>query len=147
MSLEIHVDTSKLAAKLFGVANPSDAVRLYAQQRLAAMCADYVPMETGTLAQTVTIDEDGVTYTMPYAHYQWEGIVYGPNIPIREGGIVVGFFSPPGKPKSPTGRSLTYSREVHPNASAHWLEPAMAAHKAQLCREIGRMIAREANTI
>lgn len=120
MALEIQIDVSGALAKLASLGEPSRTVRLYAQTRLAALCAPYVPMDTGMLYQTTAIDEDGVTYLQPYAHYQWEG---------------VSRFS---------GRPLRYSKEQHPQASAHWLEPAMAAHKDQLCGEIAALIAKEA---
>ena len=58
--------------------------------------------------------------TEKYAHYQYEGKVYGPNIPIRVNGIVVGWRSSKGEgSKYPTGRSLTYKS---PTAMAHWTE-------------------------
>ena len=57
--------------------------------------------------------------TEKYAHYQYEGKVYGPNFPIRVKGIIVGWRSPKDKPKHPTGRNLTYTS---PTARAHWTE-------------------------
>lgn len=58
--------------------------------------------------------------TEKYARYQYEGEVYGPNIPIRVNGILVGWRSPKGEgSKYPTGRRLTYKS---PTAMAHWTD-------------------------
>ena len=57
--------------------------------------------------------------TNAYARYQYGGEVYGPNIPIRVNGVIVGWRSPKDRPKYPTGRSLNYKS---PNARSHWTE-------------------------
>ena len=74
-------------------------------------------------AQAATdIGSGMVVWNTPYAHYQYMGIVYGPNIPIIEDGILMGFFSPPGRPKHPTDRSLTYDTSQNPMAGPYWFE-------------------------
>ena len=78
----------------------------------------YVPADSLMLAQNVRVSADeekgSVTYQSPYAHYQYEGEVYGPNYPVMDGGEVTGWYSPPFK--TPTGRKLQYStiRWQHP---------------------------------
>lgn len=57
--------------------------------------------------------------------------MYGPNIPIFEGGELAGFRSPPHK--YPTGRPLTYNGA--PDRGAYWFERAMAEHKDDVIRE------------
>lgn len=83
----------------------------------------YVPFKEGALYGTVNITgghcEGVIEHTVPYAHYAYEGLVYGPNIPIMQGGAVVGFFSPVA-PKHPTGRMLQFSGM----GSRHWDEAA-----------------------
>lgn len=141
MSIRVNVDLSDLEARVLAVINPDEQLRLYAHQRLAAYCEPYVPMETGTLAQSVDITADHIEYRMPYAHYLYEGEIYSPNIPIRsEDGTIVGYFSPPGKPKKPTGRALTYSKELHPLATDHWEQAAMAARMDDLLDDIAQYI-------
>ena len=55
----------------------------------------YVPADNLLLAQNVrtyVAGEQGIVhYLSPYAHYQYEGEVYGPNYPIMDGGEVMGF--------------------------------------------------------
>lgn len=124
-----------------------DAVRidrpleLFANTQLAKYCDKFVPASQNRIMSShVNITPDYVQYPGPYAHYQWAGIVYSPNIPIFEGDTLVGFFSPPGKPKTKTDRKLKYSRDTHPLAQAHWEEAAMVRHKEDLENDIRRYI-------
>ncbi len=94
-------------------------------------CTPYVPASPDrTLefsAQVSTeIGSGQVIWNTPYAHYQYMGIVYGPNIPILEPetGILLGWFSPPGRPKHPTDRELTYDTSQNPMAGPYWFERA-----------------------
>lgn len=139
-----EADLGRIAAKigsLFG-----DPTRLYIHQRLAAYLDPYIPKETGTLAQTNRATPKYLEYSQPYAHYQYTGIVYGPNIPIKdEAGNVVGWFSIPGKKKHPTGRFLTYSHEVNQNAGPLWDVRAMAEHSKDFAGDIQRYIAARFN--
>ena len=56
--------------------------------------------------------------------------MYGPNIPITEGGKIVGWYSPKDEQKKPTGREHNHSKGKNPLAAAHW-ERAMAVAKGQ----------------
>lgn len=91
-------------------------------------CIPYCPMLTGTLAKSAygatQIGSGEVVYPGPYAHYQYYGEVYGPNIPIFEddSGEPTGFFSRPGSKKTPTGRPLTYRTDYNPLAGSFWFE-------------------------
>lgn len=113
-------------------------VRLYANQRLAHYCEPYVPMDTGALAQP-RITSECITYRGPYAHYQYEGVVYGPNYPKVEDGVIVGWVSPP--VKYPTSRRLNYSQDAHPLAQAHWDRAAMANYSQDLADDVTRYAA------
>lgn len=95
----------------------------------------YVPRDTGTLANSpYTASEPGkVVYSTPYARYLYYGQVMGPNIPIKDGGEVVGFFSPPGKPKHLTGKELHYQGE--PQRGSFWFERMKADHTKDILRE------------
>lgn len=88
----------------------------------------YVPLgDSGNLRDQVVIKPKEIEHTAPYAHYQYEGIVYGPNYPITEGGRVVGYFSK--GPKRPTGKMLKYRS---PKASAKWDQVAAATQLPNL---------------
>ena len=145
--ITVQVDTSALERQLGAAVTPDDKLMLYAHQQFAKYCAPYVPKETGTLVQTVDVKPDRVEWKQPYAHYQYMGEIYGPNIPIRDKatGMIVGYFSQPGVTKKPTGRALTYSKEMNPQATDHWDVPAMAAHMDDLLADIGNFITKRIN--
>lgn len=97
----------------------------------------YVPFQDGILdgsasANTV-IGSGEIVYATPYARYLWYGEKYGPNIPIIENGVVVGFWSP--KEKHPTGEKLNYDTSKHPLAGPFWCIRAMADHKYDVREE------------
>lgn len=101
----------------------------------------YVPWETGTLAKSAyaatRIGSGRVVYPGPYAHYQYYGEVYGPNIPIYEddSGEPTAWFSPPGQMKHPTGRALQYSKDVNPLAGPFWVQRMKADHMQDIVQE------------
>jgi hypothetical protein len=96
-------------------------------QSVIDYCQPYTPASPDrTLefsAQTATqVGSGQVIWDTPYAHYQYMGIVYGPNIPIIQDGVLMGWFSPPGRKKYPTDRQLTYDTAQNPMAGSHWFE-------------------------
>lgn len=110
-------------------------VQRYIDSEVIRQCEPYVPFDNGILtasASTATVIGSGlVTYNTPYAHYQYYGKVYGPNIPMTIGGEQT-FRSPKGRKKMPTGRDLQYNKEVHPLAGPFWFERMMAGHKQDI---------------
>lgn len=104
-------------------------------------CLPYVPMDSGTLAKSAygatEIGSGKVIYPGPYAHYQYYGEVYGPNIPVFEddSGTPTRFFSPPGQKKHPTGRELQYKTDVNPLAGSYWFERMKADHLPEIIEE------------
>lgn len=96
----------------------------------------YVPSgDSGKLRDQVVITPGEIEHTVPYAHYQYEGIVYGPNYPISENGRIVGYFSPPRK--RPTGKRLTYRA---PKASAKWDQVAAGTQMPNLVASLQEYI-------
>lgn len=110
--------------------------QLFMATTAARFMDPYVPAKNLVLAQNIRItadDEAGhVIYNSPYAHYQYMGVVYGPNIPIKDGDMVVGFWSPPHK--TPTNRKLKYSTFRHPLATDHWDKAMVTARKDDLAK-------------
>ena len=123
-----------LKDKIAELNNPTTMLTIH--ENLAKRCDPYVPMQEGTLAQTVTITPREVRYTQPYARYQYYGEIYGPNIPIKENGEIIGWFSPPGQPKHPTGRQMQHSTEKHPLASSKWDEAMLRDHGEEFYKEV-----------
>ena len=101
----------------------------------------YCPFDTGTLARSPYIASPPgggqVIYSTPYARYLYYGEVYGPNIPVFEddSGVPTRFFSPPGKKKRPTGRSLSYKTDQNPMAGSFWIPRMLADHKTDIEEE------------
>lgn len=115
---------------------------LFLANTAARFMDPYVPADNLVLAQNIriTAEEDvgHVTYNSPYAHYQYMGEVYGPNIPIMDGGVVVGYFSPPHK--HPTGKKLKYSDFEHPLATDHWDKAMMTARRDDLAQSFEKYL-------
>ena len=81
----------------------------------------YTPKETGTLAESVYIQADGIHYKMPYANYLHEGkLMVDPNTgsPIARKHAK----------KVLTDTDLNISREKNPYATAHWGEMTADLH-------------------
>ena len=113
----------------------SERFWLYAASEWHRLYRPYVPFKEGVLYNTVNLtggnNEGVIEHTAPYAHYAYEGVVYGPNIPIMQGGAIVGFYSPVA-PKHPTGGMLHYSG----TGSRHWDEAAKPTQLPSLTRSL-----------
>lgn len=118
----------------------------YAAQSWQRLYTPYVPMATGTLSQQTAITAGQswgqIEHTAPYARYVYYGEVYGPNYPIFQAGQIVGWYSPRGKPKRPTGRKMQYNRSLHPMASAEWDKAAEWRQRPKLIRELQAFVDR-----
>lgn len=96
--------------------------------------------DSQTLADAIKVSKDYVHYTQPYAHYQYTGEIYGPNIPFTDEDGLVYWRSPKGKKKYPTGRPITYSKQEHPKASKEWDKAMMADKGEQFMKEVKRIL-------
>lgn len=134
MRLRVNIDPSMILTKR-GLGRDNRARRFLASE-VARLSDPYIPMQQGRLKNTVYIASDGstLTYPQPYAHYQYEGKVYGPNVPLANDG---GFYSPTA-PKYPTGRTLTYHGA--PMRGPHWDKRMMADRKDDLIRAVANYV-------
>ena len=104
--------------------------REYINSQVVIDSEPFVPFSQGVLRGSVRypygVQGDIIEYNTPYAHYMWYGEIYGPNIPRKDGeGNIIGWWSPPGQKKHPTGRPLTY---WHPGTGDHWTDRAAELH-------------------
>lgn len=117
---------------------PNGPVQQYFTKRCAEHMDKYIPLDEGGLAyDNRRIESDRVIYESPYAHYMYEGKVMGPNIPIKEDGIIVGWFSK--APKYYTGKEIDYSQSQtrgHKYAGPHWDERMWSAEKDEIIKEV-----------
>ena len=116
---------------------------------LTKTCAEYmdkyVPYAEGNLAYTNReIETNVIIYNSPYAHYMYEGLVMGPNIPIKnEDGILIGWWSK--KPKYYTGKEIVYNPSAgHEYAGPHWDQRMWSAEKDDVIKEVQKFIERGA---
>lgn len=121
-NVDINIDTKRIDR------NIKEAQKLLNMQ-IVADCDPLIPFQQGALRNSVNyphgIYGGEIEYNTPYAHYQYEGEVYGPNIPIKDAeGNITGWYSPP--KKNPTGRPLTYHTA---GTGDHWFEKAKEQHK------------------
>lgn len=122
--------------------NLKEAQKLLNEQ-VVADCDPLIPFQQGALRNSVNYPEGiyggEIEYNTPYAHYQYEGIVYGPNIPIRDAqGNITGWYSPP--KKNPTGRPLQYHTE---GTGDHFFEKAKEQHKQEWIDLVKRTAGKE----
>ena len=116
-------------------------------QSVIDYCHPYTPaspdrtLEFSVQAAT-KVGSGQVVWDTPYAHYQYMGIVYGPNIPIIQDGVLMGWFSPPGRKKYPTDRQLTYDTAQNPMAGSHWFE-RMKADRLNDILDVARHVMNE----
>lgn len=100
-------------------------------------CEPLVPVLNGDLRRKAWFP-DGVyggilEYNSMYAHYQYMGEIYGPNIPRKDdNGNIVGWYSPKGKAKHPTGKKMAnYSQS---GTGPEWFEKAKEQNKDKWLR-------------
>ena len=124
---------TELQQKLLGVLD-DNSVHTEINQIIADMVKPYVPKDSGKfpsrnpadypgrLRESASVTANGITWRTPYAHYVYRGELYEPNIPIHPKGdpkTILGFYSPKGETKHPTGKSLAYSTD---GTGPHWFE-------------------------
>ena len=92
MKIKVDINTAKILKqhKLGG----DNQAQVYLASEVKRLADPYVPMQSGTLKNTAKVAGDGstLTYTQPYAHYQY----YGQAMAGRA-------------PKKYTGNALSYS--------------------------------------
>lgn len=132
-SVDIQIDTDRLDR------NVREVQKLLNMQ-IVADCDPLIPFRQGALRNSVQYPEGvyggEVAWNTPYAHYQYIGEIYGPNIPVYDGaGNLTGYFSPP--KKKPTGRPLQYHTG---GTTDHWFDRAKEKHGAEWIRLVRETI-------
>lgn len=124
----------------------SDSELMFAiNTKLKERCDPYVPYDTGNLSDA-NVTKTGVSYNAPYAHYQYTGIVYGPNYPIYAKGdpnTIIAWRSRP--PKYPTGKELQYDTSVHPLAGPEWDKRMLLAEGDEFIADCQELVNKRVN--
>ena len=126
-----------ITARLEAMLSPDDLLHEYGlekggrvqytiDQTVIDFCTPYVPaspnrtLEFSAEAST-ELGSGMVIWNTPYAHYLYNGEVYGPNFQVMIKGVME-WRSYAGRPKQPTGRELTYDRSQNTLAGPYWFE-------------------------
>lgn len=123
-------------------------VLLFAANECKRLMDPYVPADNLVLAQNVRVGVEGdagvVEYLSPYAHYQYEGVLYVDPLDNVGGYFIegVGWRSRAGRAKKPSGRKLNYSKFRHPLATSHWDRAMLSARRGDLAAAIQNYVRR-----
>ncbi|MGN1121982.1 MAG: minor capsid protein [Eubacteriales bacterium] len=105
VKIKINVDLKKAGERKL-----TNSVRLFATADAFRLMSPYVPMQTGTLWQTVDISPGKIHYKMPYADRMYNG------------------------------DGLHFSKEEHALATAHWDRAMMRDKGDVLARDVTRFL-------
>ena len=110
VTVKVKVDLKKA-----GMSKITDDVKLFAVDDMFRLMSPYVPMESGTLFETVDRSPKGVLYKSIYARYQYNGVNF----------------------------HFNHDPNKHPLATAKWDKAMLAAHGDKLMRDIQNYINRK----
>ena len=116
VKVNVEVDVYSIMGRLEDVLQ-DEPLRLSINNALARYCDPYVPMLTGTLAQTVEVTPECVRYIQPYARRQYYG------------------------------DSFNFTKDYHPLATSRWDEAMMLDRGDEFCDEVGDLIARRSREL
>ena len=108
VNVKVDIDPAKILASR-GLGSSNRAV-LFLGNEVKRFSDPYTPFAQGVLKNTAAVKAAGsgaeLRYETPYAHYQWEGRVMGPNYQRKDGEWR---SAAPKGGKRYTGKALTYS--------------------------------------
>lgn len=128
--MKVTLEWNKPKRKIADEACGGSRGLLFLANEAKRLMEPYVPADTMVLAQNVRTyteqDAGIVEYMSPYAHYQFEGVLY---VSSRTGSA----WSR-GEYKVPAGKALNHSKFRHPLATSHWDEAMRTARKGELAQ-------------
>ena len=132
VKVTVKFDAKKILASR-GLGDSKKAQRFLASE-VKRQSDPYTPFQQGILQNTAVIASDGseLVYIPPYAHYVWQGDVYGPNYTNGER------FWSGNAPKKPTGKKLTYNGA--PMRGPRWVERMLADKRAEIEKNVKTFI-------
>ena len=121
ITVDVDIDTAKILRER-GLGGDKRA-QVYLANEVKRLSDPYVPMQSGALKNAAVVASDGstLTYTQPYAHYQYYGQVMAGRAP-----------------KHYTGESLTYSGGGL--RGSHWAERMKADKSPELADNLKKFI-------
>ena len=146
VSFDFSINANNLVDMVADVCNDGYCLRDI-HRLLAVMTNDYLPFDKGALTRSVSYSKNGVTYSVPYAHYVYEGIVYGPNISYVDKTTGEVKWTSPTKPKYNTGREMNYQTSGHPKATGHWDQVMMEEKGDEFVEGVREILQRRLNKL
>lgn len=129
VSINVIAYHTKTQEKLLAMLNDK-AVHKHINTIIKDAINPFVPMKSGKLRRSAVVTDQSISWGrgLPYARYQYGGIVYAPNFPMTRGGEIVGWYTPKGMKKIPTDRELGTPGQwkgwkfgyTTPNTRHHW---------------------------
>lgn len=105
LRMKAEIPATKLQEDLMAIVdNPKTGREIH--QALKDALKPYVPRDTGKLYETAKVYPKSLRFIQPYAHYQYQGVVYGPNFIGWLSPSTFGWRSRKGMKKHPTDREL-----------------------------------------
>ena len=131
---EVNIDPVYVIEGKLGI-DPDGPAQAFFTETCSNHMDKYEPYRNGGLHNSKYFTIDEIHYTAPYSHYMYEGVVWGPNIPIKDkNGNIVRWIS--GKPKYQTMRKIEYKTEMNSLATSHWAEEMWSAEKGDIYHEL-----------
>ena len=142
--MDLRIDWLRPTDRIAYERSGGDAGRLYLAQTCKRLMDKYVPARNLVLAQNVRVyvekKEGIVHYLSPYAHYQYEGILYVSSINgsawARHGEYKV---------KASPEKALEQSKARHPLATSKWDKAMWAARKDDVISSYQRWLNRRSH--
>lgn len=144
-----HLRTGAVRKRLLAVMSDKETMR-EVHQKLKKFVERFVPMDTGNLRDHARALPSGVVYETPYANYQYQGEVWGPNTPIIKDGKIIGWEDTPMSAKHPMNRKFRKTPVVWkgwrfgyktPDTTHHWMEEAFkGGGKARFSKQATRVM-------
>lgn len=135
--ISVKINDAKIKSLLDNLLDKKTMLEIH--NKFAQYCEPYVPMQTGTLAQTHQVTPEYVRYYQPYAHYQYKGELYlAPN---------GSSWAKKGEKKYPSGHPLVFSKEMHPKASKEWDKAMMAERGEEFTAAVTQILVERAREI
>jgi hypothetical protein len=119
--------TSTIKARL-GI-EPNGKVQKFFRDTCEIHMDKYIPMRRGMLAGIKEKGDDYIRYSMPYAHYQYVGILY---VDPETGSP----FARKGVKKIPTSIPLVHKTTMHEQAGTYWDKRMWSAEKEDVLKEV-----------
>lgn len=140
-NVKVNLDPVSIMEIKLGI-NKNGPVHSYFTKLCKEEMDPFVPYgDTGLLADTATYTTNEIIYDQLYAHYMYEGVIWGPNIPVFDTkGNIVKWWSK--APKYQTMRKFEYNTDKHPLATSHWDQVMWSAKEEDITNKVQRFVDR-----